>query len=111
MQLDMFLACVARMLVRMDGVAVGYVCVMRRRFVVAFADVFGRGAVVLGRLFVMLGRFLVQFLQLFHDSILGQYISRNGGGARDASTEATATAWRIYDRGKPGPGKKMRCTM
>jgi len=67
MQLDMFLAGVARMLVGMNCVTMSDMRVVRCRFVVAFAYVLSRGAVVFGGLFVMLRRFLVQFLQLFHD--------------------------------------------
>jgi hypothetical protein len=74
MQLDMLLARVACMLVGMDCVAVRHVRVVRRRFVVAFAYVFRRGAVVFGGLFVMLGCLLVQFLKLFHNRSLVKYI-------------------------------------
>jgi hypothetical protein len=72
-QLDMLLARVPCMLVGVDCMAVGNVRVMRCRFVVAFADVFRRSAVMLGGLFVMLGSLLVQFLELFHDRSSVEY--------------------------------------
>jgi len=67
MQLDVLLARVARMLVCMNGVPMRNVRVMRSRFMVTVADMFRRGAMMLGSLFVMLRRLFVQFLQLFHD--------------------------------------------
>lgn len=67
MQLDMLLAGKICMLERMNRVSMGDMSMVGGRFVVLFADVFSRSAVVLGGLFVVLRRFLVQFLQLFHD--------------------------------------------
>jgi len=67
MQFDVLLARLARVLVCVNGVPMRNMSVMRSRFVVAVADVFCRGAMMLGGLFVMLRRLLVQFLQLFHD--------------------------------------------
>lgn len=66
-QLDVFLAGLTCMLVRMNGMPVSDVGVVSRRFVIAFARVLSGGTVVFGRLFMMLGCFFVKFLQLFHD--------------------------------------------
>lgn len=67
MQLDMLLTCVARMLMRMNGVAMCDMRMVSRGFVVAFADMLRGSAVMFGGLFVVLGCLLVKFLQLFHD--------------------------------------------
>ena len=67
MQLDMFLARQARMLMGVNRMPMRDVCVVRSRFVVTVANVLSREAVMFGGLLVMLRRLFVQFLQLFHD--------------------------------------------
>ncbi|HEV2977491.1 MAG TPA: hypothetical protein VG425_07875 [Casimicrobiaceae bacterium] len=61
-QLDMFLARQARMLVGMNGVPMRDMRMVRSRFVVTVANVLSRRAVMFGGLLVMLRRLFVQFL-------------------------------------------------
>jgi hypothetical protein len=72
-QLDVFLAGLACMLVRVNSMAVSDVGMVSRRFVIPFARMLGSSAVVLGSLFMMPGCFFVKFIQLFHDRSLVKY--------------------------------------
>lgn len=73
MQLNVLLACLARMFMRMNRMPMRYMSVVSSRFVVTFAYMFCRGAVMFSSFFVVLRRLFVQFLQLFHDQILSEY--------------------------------------
>lgn len=67
MQLDVPLARVASMLVRMNCVAMRYVSMVSGRLESAFARLLRRGTVVFSGLRMVFGRLLVVFLQFFHE--------------------------------------------
>ena len=99
MQFDVLLASMTCVLVRMNCVAMSYVRVVSRGFVIAIGCPFSGSAVVFSRLFVMLGRLLVMFLQFFHDRPSMKYcVARRG--ANYATTYVTAARWRIDDSAK-----------